>query len=287
MKLPPSIVLGTVQFGIPYGRRSGHEPLSAACVAGILEEAWSLGIRSFDTARDYGCAASRLAGWLGEHGHAAECDVTTKVPSHQVSRDAVLQAAEPFADVARLTVLTHGPVTADTFAALLAVGDEFGISAGQSVYDSVDVNAAARAGAQRVQSRLSVLNTEQLCSAQRNGVPFDGRSVYLQGVLLDSPDDAARRVPGIENMVRIVQSAARACGLPLAPALLAGALSQLTDRDRVVLGVDSPDQLEAVRVASKLSPGDVAEFLVQLEGARSLAHSQPHLLDPRKWPTAK
>jgi aryl-alcohol dehydrogenase-like predicted oxidoreductase len=286
MKLLSSIVLGTVQFGIPYGRRSGHEPLSTECVAEILKEAWSMGIRAFDTARDYGGAASRLAGWLRDHGYAAECDVTTKVPSNHVSRDAVLQAARPFADVARLAVLTHGHVTVETFAALLAMGDEFGFVAGQSVYDSADVHAAARAGAQRVQSRLSVLNTDQLQAAQHIGVPFDGRSVYLQGVLLDSPDHAAQRVPGIECTVSMVRSIARECGLPLAPALLAGALSQLTGRDRVVLGVDSPDQLEAVPSALALSPGAVAEFLAQLEGARSLVNSQPHLLDPRTWPTA-
>jgi hypothetical protein len=286
LSMSSSIVLGTAQFGVPYGRRRGQEPLSGDWVAAILEEAWGVGIRAFDTALDYGCAPSRLGKWLGARGRAAESDVTTKVPSDRPDREHVLLALEPFGAVGTVTVLTHGPVSSEKFAVLRALGDEVGFTPGQSVYDSADVHAAARAGARRVQSRFSVLDTDQLDTAQRNCAPFDGRSVYLQGVLLDSPSLAAHRAPGIERLVRLVHTAARECGLPLASALVAGALSHLRGQDRIVLGVDSPTQLEAVSVALTLTPGDVAEFLSALAPARVLARSQPHLMDPRTWSTA-
>jgi hypothetical protein len=286
LSLSSSIVLGTAQFGVPYGRRRGQEPLSADWVTAILEEAWGVGIRAFDTALDYGCAPSRLGKWLGAQGRAAESDVTTKVPSDRPDRERVLLALEPFGAVGTLTVLTHGPATSEKFAVLRALGDEIGFTPGQSVYDTADVHAAARAGARRVQSRFSVLNTCQLETAQRNSAPFDGRSVYLQGVLLDSPSLAASRAPGIERLVSLVQTAALECGLPLASALVAGALAHLRGRDRIVLGVDSPAQVEAVSMALTLSPGKVAGFLSALAPARALARSQPYLIDPRTWSPA-
>ena len=62
------IVLGTVQIGLPYGKRRGSGLMSEGAAEEILDAAWDMGIRNFDTAEAYGVSAARLSHWLGKSG---------------------------------------------------------------------------------------------------------------------------------------------------------------------------------------------------------------------------
>ena len=75
---PTRITLGTAQLGLGYGiaNRAGR-PGDATATA-LLDRAWGLGIRSFDTARAYGDAEQRLGDWLGGSHH--EAMVVSKLP---------------------------------------------------------------------------------------------------------------------------------------------------------------------------------------------------------------
>ena len=52
------VVLGTVQLGLPYGRLAGTALMPMERAWAILDAAWSLGVRAFDTAEAYGDAVT-------------------------------------------------------------------------------------------------------------------------------------------------------------------------------------------------------------------------------------
>ena len=60
-------MLGTAQFGMDYGIANVLGKPTEAEVARILEQAWSYGIRIFDTAPNYG-SEEVLGKFFKEHG---------------------------------------------------------------------------------------------------------------------------------------------------------------------------------------------------------------------------
>ena len=75
---PTRLTLGTAQLGLRYGIANRAGRPDDATAAALLDRAWDLGIRSFDTARAYGDAEARLGGWLGDGHH--EPMVISKLP---------------------------------------------------------------------------------------------------------------------------------------------------------------------------------------------------------------
>src|SRR6185503_10261555 len=85
----------------------------------ILDAAWALGVRAFDTAEAYGESASRLRDWIDARGYADSVEVVTKcrVDSSGEAETALEASADAalsrFAGIGRLVLLTHGAVAAD------------------------------------------------------------------------------------------------------------------------------------------------------------------------------
>lgn len=277
------IMLGTAQFGLAYGRRKGKEPLNDQVVNAILEKAWSLGVRAFDTAERYGNAAARLDYWLRTQGKLKDSLVVTKISPQSASEKIdVEKACRRFVGAGSIMLLSHGPIDQRAYSKLRTLANTFGAEAGQSVYSAFEVETAARAGVTRVQAPLNVLDLRQLETAHRSRVAIDGRSVYLQGLLLDAPAIAERRLAGAGAVAQAVQTAARAVGLSTATALLAGVLAQLWPRDRAVIGIDAEEQLEEVASALE-APGHLVEMFLSTVGKLHLQKLGIAFLDPRTW----
>lgn len=284
-KDPSRLVLGTVQLGLSYGRRSGEPVLDVRTTDRILDVAWELGIRAFDTADAYGDAPDRLAGWIGRRGHAADASVVTKIGAADAGDPALLDmAAGRFDGVAAVTLLSHGVMGKGDFEHLRTFALSRNFEPGQSVYTAPEVDEAARAGAARIQAPLNVLDRRQIEAARMAGIAFDGRSIYLQGLLLDAPEAAEQRVAGGAQMAMAVQSAARQAGLSPAVALCAAALAGLGPGDRIVIGVDAPEQLTDLAAATQASDAAVESFVTQLAASTRTFERTEQLLDPRTWP---
>jgi aryl-alcohol dehydrogenase-like predicted oxidoreductase len=280
------ILLGTVQLGVPYGRRRNEGAPDQRLVRSVFEEAWARGIRAFDTSDNYGDAAARLAEWLLGSGRMGDAHVVTKVPVGESERDELVKkACDRFAGAASIMVLTHGSVLPATFARFSSICHGLGVMAGQSVYTASEVTQAGLSGAARVQAPVNVLDERQLLGARESGIALDARSVYLQGVLLDDPAVAEVRVPAMGEFVAEVRKQAEKCGLPVAEALLAGVMRLIGPADRVVLGVDSPDQLDVIPRALEAPSDAVTQFIDAMSHLRSRLLLKPALLDPRNWTT--
>lgn len=278
------IVLGTAQFGLPYGRRRHEAPLEEGEVERILDAAWTAGVRSFDTAESYGSAAERLARWLAEGERIHDCEVVTKIGTGDATDPARVEAAcARFDGAGSITLLSHGALGADAFSVMAALAERHRASAGQSVYTAAEVRSAAGAGATRLQAPTHALDAGGLHAAREAGVPLDARSVFVQGLLLDHPSDAERRVPGAGPLAEAVRSASRKADVRPAAGLLGVVLAWLGPRDRAVVGIDDVSQLEDVAAALQAPLDRIEAFLGALLEDPRISGAGRRLLDPRTW----
>ncbi|MDP9178818.1 MAG: aldo/keto reductase [Gemmatimonadota bacterium] len=265
--------------------------MSEASAFRILDAAWSLGIRAFDTAEAYGSSASRLRAWSDARGNAESLEVVTKCSID--SPDEPLQALEKRADRAlsrfkglgRLALLTHGSVGGDRWPSIVAASAAHNAVAGQSVYSADEVSAAcALPGTRRLQVPGNVLDQRAIRARGSSAVLLDVRSIYLQGLLLDDPKLADARVPGSAGVAAAVQAAAAALDTGLAPLLIASMLRVISSGDRLVIGVDNVSELDVLPAAFEIPDDTVEEFHKSIRRITDdLALS--NLLDPRTWPS--
>jgi aryl-alcohol dehydrogenase-like predicted oxidoreductase len=256
----------------------------------ILDAAWAVGVRAFDTAEAYGSSAERLKAWSDARSNSDALEIITKcsIDSPDESLRALEESAEKAVDrfdgIARIVLLTHGFVGADRWPAVLAATTRHNAAAGQSVYSADEVKATcALPGIGRLQVPGNILDRRAILARGSASVFLDVRSIYLQGVLLDDPRTADLRAPGAARISATVQAAASALDASLAPLLVASVLAIVGPGDRVVIGVDDVSELEAIREAVEI-PGDtVRQFLKDIENiAADPAVSR--ILDPRQWP---
>lgn len=254
-----------------------------------LDAAWELGIRAFDTALTYGSASARLARWLARHCSSATepVQVVTKVSWHRgLLADAIDEATTPFRGYADLVVLSHGSLTGRRWREFRDLCTTQGLTCGQSVYTAVEAAAAAgETGCHLIQAPANVLDRRNVAVSATTTVPFDFRSVYLQGLLLESATNADTRVPGSAPIVHIVANAARRYGADVAGLLLGVMLHLVPAKDRIVIGVDSAEQLNAIRFAQSVDRAMADAVAREVDSLVERLSFPEQLLDPRTWVT--
>lgn len=289
-----TIVLGTVQFGVPYGiaNRTGKPDIGR--VREILDLAHQLGIRVLDTAIAYG-DSEELLGSCG----VDRWSIITKVPSLKeiddscigdVAHDAVLRSLDRLGADRLHAVLAHdrrdaagdrGRRLRDALSPLVAAGQIGKI--GVSVYEPEDMDGIDADNAQIVQAPLNVFDQRFITSGAASRLSATGgelhvRSVFLQGLLLmPARERPARFAPWAEALARF-DGHVEASDLDPAAYCLGFAASQATVR-RCVVGVDTPQQLS--QLVAAFEAGQRAGL-----NAYDLRSGDPGLIDPRQWETA-
>jgi len=281
------LALGTAQFGLDYGVSNSTGRVSAEEVARILDVAANAGIRLIDTAWAYG-DAEEVLGRL----HASErFDIVTKTAL--LSADGVEGVAAGvdeslsrlgLTSVYGLLVHAAGDLLGDSgpdLARLLVRSRENGIARriGISAYSAEEIYAALEVfDADLVQVPVNVLDQRLLGSGvladlKARGIEVHARSTFLQGLLLMEPAAAPAYFSPIRDRLEEWRDFCAARGLsPLAAAL--GFVTGLSEVDRVVVGVESAEQLTQIVAAA--GPLDPADFL-------ALALDDPMYLEPSRW----
>jgi aryl-alcohol dehydrogenase-like predicted oxidoreductase len=230
------LMLGTVQFGLPYGvgNRTGQPTYgdALAMVAAAVEG----GVNCFDTAAAYGTSEEVLGRALHELGVADRVIVVTKVRPLTAAElaDGVLAARAIERSVAdsrqrlRLdclpVVLFHREADAaycDVLARLRTQGwlHHAGVSCDNRPGPATAFVAAGQLSA--LQLPANVLDRRHQRSgvfprAAARGVAVFIRSVYLQGLLLMPEDDIPPALREVVPARRCLASLASAAGMPLA-----------------------------------------------------------------------
>jgi len=283
--LPDQIVLGTAQLGLAYGRGASGPVMARAEAWEILDRAWSLGIRAFDTADAYGEAPARLSKWISSRGYHGGARVVTKVKAASAAHRAAVEGAmEKFRGTSEPLLLTHGQVGDPTvWREFESIVQGAGWTAGQSIYDPDEVAAAATLGSARVQIPGNALNPACIRMARSCGVQADVRSVFLQGVLLETPMTAEKRVTGAGAVVQDFHEMAASLEVTPVGAAMLAVWTELAPGDRLVLGVDSVAQLEEIVVEFERCSGCDHETRSRVHEWIAEARGDPDIADPRKW----
>jgi aryl-alcohol dehydrogenase-like predicted oxidoreductase len=253
------LALGTVQFGLPYGIRGRQAKVPESEVRSILACAWDSGIRTLDTAAAYGDIEERLPRLADDRLFR----VVSKIPAINTAGDS-LAGARAAVDAAersrrRLGALLTGlmfhraedvtePGGAALFCRLAEWGLRHDVRIGVSVYDpGTCVRLYRDVGLELAQVPGSALDQRvprEIPSALP-GLEIHLRSVFLQGLLLMSAEDAAARVPAASSAMLHWHEWCRS--REVTP--LVGALSivrSFRSVSLIVIGVDSESQMSDI-----------------------------------------
>lgn len=285
------LALGTVQFGLPYGVANTRGQVPLAVAGEILARARAAGIDTLDTAVAYG-ESETVLGRLGVRAW----NIISKLPPVPAGCDdvrgwatAIVRSSLQRLQTDRLRgLLLHAPEQLlrpggrSIYDSLLLL-KELGLveKIGVSVYAPSELDVLADYELDVVQLPLNVLdrrfvNSGALARLAAVGIEVHVRSVFMQGLLLMNRTQR----PGYfsrwntlwlhweEWLAREHLTALNAC--------LTFALSQ-PGIARVLVGVDSLDQLEEILAAT--------HALVD-RAPPDLVADDPDLVDPSRWRVA-
>jgi aryl-alcohol dehydrogenase-like predicted oxidoreductase len=298
-------IMGTAQltdvYGIANCRERGMDEEEALA---FLDRAWELGIDGLDTAPGYGDSERMIGRWL-ERMLQVRPSICTKLSGigedvpvedvHETVRKKLKQSALRLGLAPLDTVLLHSAHNAFShegvvWQALVEMKFAGHIqNIGVSVYSPEELEAVAELeDLDVVQIPFSVLDQRLLNGnwaerAAARGIRLIARSVYLQGLLLMSPEEMPLSLQELKPVLQEMRLLAREWGLTMEELALSFT-AQAGLFDGIVFGCETMEQLErnlGIVQALRQHPLLVDEQVKQL---RERFGSVPaHLVDPRQW----
>jgi aryl-alcohol dehydrogenase-like predicted oxidoreductase len=284
------IVLGGAQLGLPYGILNGGETLSREEVARIFDTAVDHGIDSIDTAIAYGHSES-IIGEISQN----RFKIISKLPPLPVDISNVSEwvHSQVQGSLSRLkctsldALLLHRPQDltgaqgVELYAAIESLMAEkmihrFGVSIYspddlEGIIDTFEIHV--------VQAPLNVFDrrilgvTDQLSALN---IEVHVRSVFLQGVLIASPQDRPHRFEPWSEHFALFDEWVRSSGLSAMACCMGFALQQ-PGIAKLVIGTTSAESLDEIMNSI---PNSVLEVPTHLQS------SVEQLIDPRFWNAA-
>jgi aryl-alcohol dehydrogenase-like predicted oxidoreductase len=284
------IVLGGAQLGLPYGILNGGETLSREEVARILDTAVDHGIDSIDTAIAYGQSESII----GETSQN-RFNIISKLPPLPVDISNVSEwvHSQVQGSLSRLkctsldALLLHRPQDltgaqgAELHAAIESLISEKMIRRfGVSIYSPDDLEGIIGTfDIHVVQAPLNVFDrrilgvTDHLSALN---IEVHVRSVFLQGVLIASPQDRPHRFEPWSEHFALFDEWVRSSGMSAMACCMGFALQQ-PGIAKLVIGTTSAESLDEIMNSI---PNSVLEVPTHLQS------SVEQLIDPRFWNAA-
>lgn len=293
-----AFTLGTVQLGMDYGLTGRTAKPTEAEAFAVLDRAAALGVRTLDTANNYGDSERLIGRWLRRRGDRPA--VVTKIgpldhSSPRALRADILRQTEASLrqlGLERLDLLmvhdfddyARDPATVrDAFAGLQA--DGLIRLRGLSAYSRHDYGVLADSGFDAVQIPLNVFDWARIDDGGVGrladaGMAIFVRSVFLQGLVFCRPEELDRRmdfcVPYLERYLRL-------CGdFGMTPAVLALSFAlSVPGVTSAVLGCQTPEQAaDNCRLFEQAVPLDRGQ-MDRLH--RAFRDVDPRVVNPGCW----
>jgi aryl-alcohol dehydrogenase-like predicted oxidoreductase len=288
--MTPILSLGTAQLGGDYGIASRRDDLSESSASSLLTTARANGITHLDTAIAYG--DSELL--LGRSG-VRDFWVTTKIPQlpernpkpHEWIERQLVASLERLQLEQVDAVLIHaakdlltggGDVVAESLLSLKTSG--LTRKVGFSAYSATEASAIIeRYPMDVVQLPASFVDRSAaesgaIANFAARGVEVEIRSIFLQGLLLMNLCEQVTRFPAASALWEELAQWQREVGLTMLEVCVRYAMS-IAGVSRVIVGVDSPQQLREIVAATYSGPVPAPNHLCSVD---------PLLVDPRNWP---
>jgi aryl-alcohol dehydrogenase-like predicted oxidoreductase len=297
------LVVGTVQFGLPYGvaNRTGQPSFKEVCE--ILACAVQNGATTLDTAAAYGESESVLGRALRAIGVLDRVTIVSKVrhlktmeqeqtPENVEAwiRDSVVSSLERLGIDSLPVCLFHDTADVVHMEVLLALKREGLVQhVGASVVrpDQTEM-VLTRPGVEAIQVPMNMLDQRirrsgDLAKAVDAGVAVFVRSIYLQGLLVMPLDEIAPALRQVVPVRRALQEVASGAGLTMPEMALRYGLS-LPGVTSVLTGVETVQQMEAN--AKIVAHGPLPPRVIQAIEAAVPDLSSTIVLSPWLWPRA-
>lgn len=288
------LVIGSVQFGMPYGVTNTRGQITSQEVSAILARGYESGVRLIDTAAGYGTSEAVLGGVLPEFPSVG---IVTKIPPFAGSaitkaditemRNIVLRSLDLLRRAELYGLLLHRGADllkpgGERISELLNSLKQENITkrVGVSVYDSEEVDGILDIfRPDIVQIPISIFDqrfvsgshVERLRAA---GVEIHARSVFLQGVLLTETAALPEYFRPFERQFERYSKFVDDNGTTRLAACLDFVMGQ-SGAHHVLIGITSVSELDQILAvlsrSSTLPPMDC------------LASNDLALIDPRKW----
>ena len=306
-----SMVLGTVQLGIDYGSVRRRIKPSREDAIKLIDTAYSIGVGGLDTARAYGTAEAIVGAHLQaqQPGFDVSRVVTKLSPLPSLEEDAceyqiesevadsIEQSCNALGTEKLTTLLLHRAKHSTShrgrvWQALLKAREHGTVTnLGASVRNPEEFMAVLQVPElQHIQLPANILDWRWVqphiidAAMTRPDITIDARSVFLQGVLLQSCPMGWPLYQGVNfRHYRLwMQTWVEKLQLPSVQALCISFVRSIPYVDRLVIGVDNLHQLLCCRDMFFCAVIGPDEF-------RQIVESQPRppaaLLDPAYWDT--
>lgn len=282
------IGIGTVQFGMDYGRFGATGRVHEEEVVAILRDAAAAGCSVLDTATAYGEAETTLGRCLEGLQRRNAFRIVTKVSGHELpdvpgalarSLDRLRRDSVDACLVHHFDAFWENPAAWNALEAAKASGRVAKI--GFSLYHPEEVARLRKAGIEPdiVQVPYNVADqrfAETLLDLHERGTEIHVRSVFLQGVLLAEPglSGTLSTFNGLLQELTVLGQQTNRSRLALAVGFALGNAAV----DTVVLGVQSAAQLGEILVSCQ--PGLQPDLLGRLA---SMHQNQNPMVVPSRW----
>jgi aryl-alcohol dehydrogenase-like predicted oxidoreductase len=290
------LVLGTAQFGLPYGIANKTGVPDQAMATDIVREAWENGIEEFDTAQAYGESESILGEALGELGLSQKAKIISKFDPNLDHLNATAMSRSLDQSLQRLGIqslygimLHREELLSFWNKGLSGILHDSVLSGrvkqvGVSVYSpDKAVQALKTEGIDIVQLPTNVLDRRfekagifQLADKKKRKVYI--RSIFLQGLLLMDVEEIPEKMTFARPMIERFESFSRDSGLTRQEIAL-GYLRMEAPGAKVIFGADTPEQVrENLRTWEK----DISFSLVS-EVKEIFGGVDEKILNPGLW----
>jgi aryl-alcohol dehydrogenase-like predicted oxidoreductase len=289
------LILGTVQFGMPYGVTNRRGQVSADEVRKILSDARDAGVSFVDTAAGYGTSEASLGECLPDFPEIGVVTKTVVIASPTIGVDEMRKIEEGILHSAEMLRRPHlDGLLVHSGSDLLKAGGktlaEYLLSVksdgrvgrvGVSVYDASEIDRILEIfQPDIIQVPLNIFDQRLIRSGhiralQSAGIEVHARSAFLQGILLAESSSLPTYFQGFDRIFATYSEFLRETRLtPLAACM--GFMMQQSGADRVIIGVTTRSELAGIFAA--LPTG------IALPPMDMLASDAKELIDPRVWP---
>ena len=291
------IILGSAQFGMPYGLgRWKNDLMPEAEVFALLDMAWEMGITTIDTSPDYGIAQARIAKYLRANA-GKRFHIISKIKDISGAGKNVKDIFQSYFDAcpftnfdfcSSLSVLLHRET--DIYHPDIRKELDAAVRRGQIIRWGVSVYGEAYAKdaseietCSIVQLPFGVLNQSFAHGGcidylNSNTTLIHARSIFTQGLLFCENDDLRAQSPGVRAIVNHVERMGSLSGQSKMQLGLRFVFS-MPKIQSATIGVDKTEQLSEVYdvIANPIQENDNSRL------ASLFGYVQPDDVKPETW----
>lgn len=284
--LHKKIAIGAAQFGFDYGVANKNGQVKKDEVSQILDFAQRQGINTIDTAKDYGNSEETIGSYINDY-QDAYWEIITKVNKEGGDLETQIDDSIDKLNTAPYAVLAHSaadyldPIFCNKLHQMKNIRKILKI--GVSVYTIDEISKVLDVTPPDIiQCPLNILDTKLykngiLDKIKSYNINIHIRSVFLQGLFYLSKEDIKISFPDLLPTIERLISISNNAGITLAELSLLW-VSSLEQVDKIIIGVDSIDQLKdhVITLNKKVDH-------IIFEESLSINYENESILNPSLW----